>query len=152
VGISVTIGQYDYTLDSKNRLVVPPSYRKSLDRESGTHFVLAKGFDGCIWLFLPSQWETIVEDLKEASAAIKDKSKARAVRRALFGSAEEVTPDDQGRVLISHLLKDHAKLKKNVVIVGAGNKAEIWDEAKWNAYSKKEAVPALEKHAKDLDL
>jgi len=150
--MQVLIGQFDYTLDAKNRLVVPPKFRDALTRENGTHFILAKGLDGCIWLLLPSQWADMLENIKETTKGIADRRQARAVVREFYSSAEEATPDEQGRVLVSHLLKEHGKLKKNVVIVGAGNKAEIWDEAKWNAYSKKEAAPALEKFAKDLDL
>ncbi len=154
MGISVTIGQYDYTLDTKNRLVVPPSYREALVRENGSHFFVttALGDDPCLWFFLPSQWEKLLEDFNEQTKHIKDKSQVRAARVKIFGSASQVQADEQGRILVPHNLKEYAKLKKDVVIVGAGNKAEIWDDAKFQRFSKTKADPAMTKLAKDLDL
>ena len=149
---AVTIGQYEYSLDAKNRLVIPPRYREALYAEQGSHFILAQGLDKCIWLFLPSQWQNLLQDMQETSKGIKNKATARALRRSLFGSAVECPLDDQGRALVPQRHKDHALLKKDVMIVGAGNKAEIWDRARWNAYMKKEAAPSFEKLAKDIDL
>lgn len=152
MGTQVTIGQFEYTLDSKNRVVIPPCFREQLIRERGTHFFLSIGLDGCIWLFLPSQWETFLGDMKEGSKEITDKSKARALRRYLYSSAVEAPLDDQGRLLIPQELKDHADLKKEVLIAGAGDKAEIWDRRRRKAYTKEKAAPAFEELAKDMDL
>ena len=148
----VTIGQYEYTLDPKNRLVVPPRYREALIAEKGTHFVLAMGFDGCIWLFLPSQWERLLEQADDRSKEVRDKRKARAFRRSLYSTAVEAPLDEQGRLLVSQHLKHHAGLRKEVVIAGAGNKAEIWDRSRWQAYTRKEAAPSFAELGKDLDL
>ena len=62
---SVTIGQYEYSLDAKNRLVVPPRYREALYAEQGNHFILALGLDNCIWLILPTQWRNLQQDIQE---------------------------------------------------------------------------------------
>jgi MraZ protein len=148
----VTIGQYEYTLDPKNRLVVPPRYREALIAEKGSHFILATGFDRCIWLFLPSQWESILQDSKDIAKSIKDKQQVRAFMRHLYGNSVEATLDEQGRILVPQTHKAYAALKKEVMIVGVGNKAEIWDRSKWNAYIRKQGSPAFEKLAKDLDL
>lgn len=154
MGTQVTIGQYDYTLDAKNRLVVPPSYREALVRENGSHFFVttALGDEPCLWFFLPSQWEQLLESFNQQTAHIKDKSHVRGLRVKMFGSAAQAPVDDQGRILIPHNLKEYAKLKRDVVIVGAGNKAEIWDEAKFQKFTKTKAEPAMAKLAKELDL
>lgn len=150
--MSVTIGQYEYNLDPKNRLVVPPRYREALAAERGNHFYLSIGIDGCLWLFLPSQWEAFLREVKETARGIRDKARARALKRRLYSTAESAPLDEQGRVLIPQNLKDHARLRKEVVISGAGDKAEIWDRARWQAYTKKEAAPSFDKLARDLDL
>ncbi|MFA6092881.1 MAG: division/cell wall cluster transcriptional repressor MraZ [Elusimicrobiota bacterium] len=150
--MTVTIGQYEYSLDPKNRLVVPPRYREALHAEKAPHFILAIGQDQCLWLFLPSQWEAFLEDAKSLSREVKDKAKARAARRHLFSSAVEAPLDDQGRVLVPQNLKDYAALAKDVVVVGAGNKAEIWSRGRWTEYSRKQAAPSFSELAKDLDL
>lgn len=148
----VTIGQYEYTLDPKNRLVVPPRYREALAAEKGSHFILAIGIDRCLWLLLPSQWEAVLQDTKEASQSIKDKARARAFRRHLYGSAVETPLDEQGRILVPQGLKEYAGLRKDVSIIGAGNKAEVWDRSRWKSYSRSQAAPSFEKLARDLDL
>ncbi len=149
--MQVTIGRYDYSLDPKNRLVVPGRYREALLAEKGRHFIMAVGLDHCIWLFLPSQWEAFLEDSKTSTRDMKGE-KARAVKRHIFSSAIEAELDEQGRILVPQHLKDHAGLKKDVVVSGAGNKAEIWDSKGWESYSRKQAGPSFERLAADLDL
>ena len=148
----VTIGQYEYTLDPKNRVVAPPRYREFLNAEKSDHFILAMGLDRCIWLFLPSQWERFLENATENTRTLREKQKARAIKRLLYSTAVEAPVDDQGRILVPQTLKDHAGLRKNVVIAGAGDKAELWDRERWNSYIRKEASPSYEKLAKELDL
>lgn len=148
----VTIGQYEYRIDPKNRLVVPPRYREALAAEKGSHFILAIGIDKCIWLFLPSQWEDFERDMREGSRSMKNKVNARALKRRIYSTAMEAPLDEQGRVLINHHLASHAGLRKHVTIAGAGNKAEIWDRSRWESYQKKQAAPSFEKLAKDLDI
>ena len=149
--MQVTIGRYDYSLDPKNRLVVPGRYREALLAEKGGHFIMSVGLDRCIWLFLPSQWEAFLEDSKTSTRGMKGE-KARAVKRHIFSSAIEAELDEQGRILVPQHLKEHADLKKDVVVSGAGNKAEIWDSQSWERYSRKRAGPSFESMAKDLDL
>lgn len=121
------IGTYEYSLDPKNRVFVPPRYRDQLAAEQGRHFILSMGFDRCLYLFLPSQWERILTDNK-GDLTLRDKHGQRALKRFLFSNAMEAPPDDQGRILISQRFKQHAGLKKEVVILGSGTKAEIWDK------------------------
>jgi len=150
--MAVTIGHYEHKLDSKNRLAIPPKYREALIAEKGSHFTLALGIDDCITLFLPSQWENYLNSLNQEIRAYKNRSQARAIKRHIFQSAVEAPLDSQGRVLVPQNLKDHAKLTKDVVVTGVGDKAEIWDRKNWEKYHKTQAIPSFQKLAKDLDL
>lgn len=152
MGNVVLTGKYDYTLDGKNRLVVPPSYREVLTQEKGTHFMLVHGFDGDLWLFLPSQWEQYQTHALEATKKMKDAAASRAGMMEFFSMAERADVDDQGRILVPEGFKDHAKLKKEVVIAGAGTKATIWDAATYEQHSKKKGKPALALLAKELGI
>ena len=148
----VTIGQHEHKLDPTNRLAIPPIYREALIAEKGSHFTLAVGIDACISLFLPSQWENYLTTVKEEMRTSKSKSQVRAAKRHIFSTAVPAPLDTQGRVLIPQNLKDHARLKKNVMISGAGDKAEIWDLAGWRKYTQSVAAPSFKRLAKDLDL
>jgi len=147
----VTIGQYEYTLDTKNRLVVPSRYRDLLAEEKGSYFIVARGFDGCLFLLLPSQWEKFLQEMQERAKSIPDGAKARDFKRMVFTTATEAPLDDQGRILIQQNQKEYAGLKKDVVITGAGNKAEIWDAKRWVKTSQA-AATAFQELAKDMDL
>lgn len=109
------IGRYEYSLDPKNRMFVPPRYRELLHKEKGEHFILSLGIDGCLYLFLPSQWERLLSQSQDIFQ-FKDKTKQRAVKRHLFSSAHEVPLDEQGRMLIPPQLKDHAGMKRDIVV------------------------------------
>ena len=124
----------------------------ALHAEKESHFILALGIDRCISLFLPSQWEGVLRDLSERSTTVKNKATVRAFKRQLYGSAAEAPLDDQGRVLIPQVLVSYAKLRKDVTIIGVGNKAEIWDSAAWAAYEKKQAAPSFVKLAQAVDI
>lgn len=133
--MSALIGRYEYALDPKHRVFVPPRYREELAREKGNHFILSVGLDRCLYLFLPSQWDKLLNDSREIFQH-KDRAKQRALKRYIFSNAQEVQLDDQGRILIPTHLVEHARLKRDVVVLGSGTKAEIWDKAAHDAQSK----------------
>jgi len=149
--MALLIGRYDYSLDPKNRLAVPPKYRETLALEKGRSFYLTSGMEGCLYLFLPSQWEKLLEgDLKMFS--LPDKEQERAFKRKFFSEALEVEPDAQGRILIPQYLKEHAGLRFDVLVQGAGRRAEIWDAKRWSDYEKKMVAPAYKKIGKSLEI
>ena len=149
--MALLIGRYDYALDLKNRLAVPPKYRETLAQEKGRSFYLTSGMEGCLYLFLPSQWEKLLaDDLKMFS--LPDKEAERAFKRKFFSEAVEVEPDAQGRILVPQYLKEHAGLKDAVLVQGAGNRAEVWDVKRWNGYEKKMVAPAYKKISKSLEI
>src|ERR1044071_8889151 len=149
--MALLIGRYDYSLDTKNRLAVPPKYREALALEKGHAFFLTSGMEGCLYLFLPSQWEKLLaDDLKMFS--LPDKEQERAFKRKFFSEAVEVEPDGQGRVLVPQYLKEHAGLKGEVLVQGAGTRAEGWDVKRWHDYEKKRVAPTYKKVEKNLEI
>lgn len=149
--MALLIGRHDYSLDPKNRLPVPPKYREILAVEKGRSFFLTSGMEGCLYLFLPAQWEKLLaDDLKMFS--LPNKEQERAFKRKFFSEAVEVEPDAQGRILVPQYLKEHAGLKGEVLVQGAGNRAEIWDSQRWAAYEKSTVAPAYKKIGKSLEI
>lgn len=149
--MALLIGRYDYSLDPKNRLPIPPKYREALAEEKGRSYFLTSGMEGCLYLFLPSQWNRLLaDDLKMFS--MEDKLQERAFKRKFFSEAIEVEPDAQGRILVPQYLKEHAGLKTTVYVQGAGKRAEIWDSRRWSEYERRMVAPAYKRIGKSLEI
>jgi MraZ protein len=132
------IGQYTHTIDDKNRLSLPVKFRK----EMGKRVIITPGLDGCLFVFTPTQWETISEKLGGSSMLQAD---TRSFNRYMLGGAVEADVDSIGRVLVPDFLKEKAQLKKEVVLIGVQNRVEIWNDALWMEYKTK-----VEKEANTL--
>lgn len=117
------MGEYNYSMDSKGRLNFPAKFREQM----GSEFVVTRWLDECLVAFPQSEWQRIADNLRSRSMV-----KTRDIQRFLFSAAEEVTPDKQGRILLGPALRAHAKLEKEVTVIGVGNYAEIWNTAAWN--------------------
>jgi MraZ protein len=124
------LGEYTHTLDPKKRLSLPSKFRK----EMGKKVILTRGFDKCLYLYTVKGWENNAERLAMLSRGNSD---TRQFERMSFAGAMEAEVDSLGRILIPDFLKDFAELKTKVVITGVNDRAEIWDEEKWNAYKVK---------------
>ena len=122
------VGNYEHSMDAKRRLPLPARLRDGL----GKTVVLTRGLEGCVFVYSQSEWLAFAE--KVNTLPILSQSRARSVARLFFGSAMEVELDALGRVLIPDYLKEHAQLKKEVVIVGTGTRLELWDKEKWEQY------------------
>jgi len=125
------IGQFNHTIDDKNRLSLPAKFRQ----EMGKKVVITPGLDSCLFIFSMKEWEKIAERLsvKENSILQADN---RGFNRYLLGGAVEVEIDGVGRMLLPEHLRDRANLKTKVVFIGVRDRAELWDEETWNAYRK----------------
>jgi MraZ protein len=123
------IGQYKHTIDNKKRLALPAKFRGEL----GAKVVVTKGVETCLVVYTEKEWESMSQKL--ASLPISQ-TEARSFTRHLLASAMEVELDKLGRILIPDYLKDYSELEKNVVICGLSNRLEIWNESKWENYSK----------------
>lgn len=123
------IGQYKHTIDIKKRLALPVKFRGEL----GAKIIITKGIENCLVVYTEKEWEIISQKLANLTIS---QGEARAVARHVLSGAMEVILDKLGRMLIPDYLKEYAHFKKNVVICGLSNRLEIWDEQKWENYTK----------------
>jgi MraZ protein len=121
------IGEHRHTLDTKKRLSLPSKFRKEL----GKTVVITKGLDSCIFLYSTKEWKIFTGKLGELSLGQGD---TRAFTRHFMGGAAEVDIDSAGRILIPDFLKDVAHLDAKVMVIGLGDRVELWDEERWNNY------------------
>ena len=127
-------GEAQLSLDSKGRLAIPARYRDMLLEQCAGQLVMTADADGCLLLYPQPEWLPIREKLMQLSAF---NPRIRAMQRFLVGHAEDVLMDAAGRVLVSSTLRSYAVLDKHVMLVGQGNKFELWDEARWQAQHEK---------------
>lgn len=126
------IGEYRHVLDSKNRLIMPASFRSQL----GNTFTVTRWLDGCLTVYTNDQWEKLIEKL----SGIPMTNKAgRDFIRMLTSKAAECELDVQGRIQLPQSLLATADIQKKTVIIGAINHVEIWAEEKWDAYNEENA-------------
>ncbi len=115
-------GEYVHTIDAKGRVIIPAKLREAL----GDDFIIAKGLDSCLAVYPRDQWNQLEAKLQ---ALPMNQPETRAFARFFFAGAMEGEVDKQGRVMVAPHLRAYAKLQKDVVIAGAGNRLEIWDKA-----------------------
>jgi MraZ protein len=113
------------TIDGKGRLAIPARCREAL----GEHVVVTIDTEeACLLLYPAKCWQVIEDNLQRLPSF---NAAARRIQRLLIGHATDVILDGNGRILLPLVLRDYAKLDKQVVMVGQGNKFEIWNELSW---------------------
>jgi MraZ protein len=122
------LGEYTHTMDPKNRLSLPARFRKEL----GKTLVVTRGLDKCLFAYSPKAWEKIVSKFSDLSLA---RSGTRGVNRFFLSGASELDIDAAGRVLLPEVLVSFAGLSSKVVLAGVNDRIEMWDEARWKAYT-----------------
>lgn len=122
------IGEYQHTLDPKNRVIMPSKFREKL----GDSFVMTKGLDNCLFVYSSEEWSIVEDKLKTLPMTNKD---ARAFVRFFFAGACECELDKQGRILMPNNLKEYAKIDKELVIIGVSTRIEIWSRDEWNKFN-----------------
>ena len=115
-------------LDSKGRLAVPAKHREALAADSNGRVILTADPSQCLLVYPFAEWEPIQKRLMALSSF---NERIRGLQRLLVGHADDVELDGAGRILVPPALRTYAALDKRVVLVGQGNKFELWDEAKW---------------------
>ncbi len=122
-------GEYDVTLDSKGRFLLPAGLKKILP-EGTFKFVLNRGQDNCLNMYLPEDWRILEDKLSEVNPF--DSRENRMVRRALIAGAVTLEIDSAGRLNIPDNLITYSGLDKEIVLAGDLNKIEIWDKKEYN--------------------
>jgi len=118
-------------LDAKGRLAVPARYREALLQQCDGQIVITINHEQrCLWLYPLDVWEEIENKLIKAPSLTPE---VQRLKRLLIGHATDCEVDGNGRVLVPPPLRDYGELTKRVMLVGQGNKFEIWDEDLWNA-------------------
>ena len=125
------IGEFEHSIDTKGRLVLPAKIKDDLGKE----FIVTKGLDGCLFGYSLAEWNKFEEKLK--TLPLTNKITRDFVRFFLSGAVAEET-DKQGRFLLPANLREYASLTKDAVIIGVGTRIEIWDKKKWDEYNSEE--------------
>ena len=138
------MGEYNHTIDAKSRLIIPSKFRETL----GDEFVVTKGLDGCLFVFDNTEWTAFEEKLKKLPSLTNPD--VRKFIRFFMAGATAVEVDKQGRILIPPSLREHAGLQKDVTVIGAANRAEIWDTERWIAYQNSQDEEELQEAMEGL--
>jgi MraZ protein len=136
------MGEYSHTIDNKGRLIFPVKFRDAL----GEKFIATKGLDNCLFVYTQEEWAILENKLKQLPLA---KPEARAFVRFFFAGAAELEADKQGRVLLPTNLREHARLDKDVIVIGVSSRIEIWGKEAWDEYNS-QIGPEVTKIAENL--
>lgn len=140
-------GVTNLNLDAKGRMAVPARYRDRLQAESEGRVVVTVDRDGCLLIYPLGEWEVIERELVKLPTLNKQ---ARRLQRLLIGHATECEFDGQGRILVPGPLREFAGIDRHVVLIGQGNKFELWDEDTWN--ERRAAWMAADEEDEGLEL
>lgn len=121
------LGTHNPKLDEKGRVILPARFRDEL--ESGV--VVTRGQENCLYVFSAREFEAMHEKIRQAPVTSKT---ARDFLRVFLSGASSETPDKQNRITIPSVLRAYAELDRDLTVIGAGNRVEIWNTAKWDAY------------------
>lgn len=117
------------TVDTKGRMAIPARYRASLGGEEKVPLVITIDTEEtCLLLYPAAQWQIIEDNLQKLPSF---NAAARRIQRLLIGHATDVELDNNGRILIPPVLRKYAELEKDVVMIGQGNKFEVWNTLLW---------------------
>lgn len=118
------------TLDAKGRLAIPSRYRERLESRAEGHLVVTVDRDYCLLIYPLPDWEKIERKLMNLSSL---NMQSRRLQRLMVGHAAELEMDGHGRILLPRELREFAGLVRRAMLIGQGNKFELWDEENWSA-------------------
>lgn len=121
------LGTHAPKMDDKGRVILPARFRDEL--ESGV--VVTRGQENCLYVFSAREFEAMHDKIRQAPVTSKT---ARDFLRVFLSGASSETPDKQNRITIPLNLRNYAELDRDLTVIGAGNRVEIWNTAKWDAY------------------
>ncbi len=121
------LGTYEPKLDDKGRVILPAKFREQL----ADGLVLTRGQERCLYVFSDKEFHRMFQELKKAPTTSKQ---ARDYMRVLLSGASDERPDRQGRITVPAPLRSYANLDRDLVVIGAGTRAEIWNAEAWETY------------------
>lgn len=138
-------GEFDHSVDDKGRVIIPNKFRSSL----GERFSMTKGVGGCIFVYTENAYKELSETLNS-----QRQLDAHTMRLQRFFTATETSVDGQGRVAIPSKLREWAKIGEqgDVVIVGTGNRIEIWGKASWDRYNDELTDAMITESAREVGI
>ena len=125
------LGTHAPKLDEKGRVILPAKFRDEL--QGG--LVVTRGQDRCLFVFSTAEFSLVHEKIRQAPVT---SAEARNYLRVFLSGASDEQPDKQGRITIPSALREYAGLGKDLVVIGVGTRAEIWDASAWNEYLAKQ--------------
>lgn len=128
-GGEMLTGEYFHQVDAKGRVRIPPKFKDALGS-----VMITKGAEGCLFIFSAPQFKQQLEK-KMYETDIFDVAGNRQLR-TVFSSVFEFEEDNQGRSLLPIALRKFAKIDKDVVFIGVGNRAELWAKEEWDRYQE----------------
>jgi MraZ protein len=124
-------GASKVTLDAKGRMAIPTRYRAAVASRCDGSLVATIDRDPCLLLYPLPDWEDVERRLMRLPG---NKPAIRAYQRRMVGHAAEMEMDSHGRILIARELREFAGLDRQLMLIGQGNKFELWDESRWNEW------------------
>ena len=121
------MGEFHHTIDEKGRIIIPSKFREEL----GNSFIITRGLEECLFIYSMENWNKITSKLNSLPFTKRD---ARSFTRFFLSGATAAEFDKQGRINITSPLVSYAELKKECVIIGVGDRLEIWSSEKWNNF------------------
>jgi len=141
------IGEYEATIDAKGRFLLPSGFKKQLPESGGDSFVINRGFEPCLSLYTSKSWKPIFSQLSDLNDF---DPKVRQFRRYFLNGATQVELDSAGRLLIPKNLMEYAGLGRDIVLVSAIDKIEIWDKIKYQQFFETFSPEAFSDLAKEV--
>ena len=139
------MSEYNHTLDTKGRLIIPAKFREVL----GEEFVISKGMDGCLFVYANDDWNAFEQKLTSLPLINKE---ARQFARFFLAGAATVEVDKQGRILLPAHLREFAGLEKDVVLVGVGSRVEIWSKERYLENNDFDDMDEIAEHMAELGI
>ena len=141
------IGEYEATLDTKGRFLLPAGFKKQLPEGGAEHFIVNRGLEKCLSLYPMKSWKPIFSDISNLNDF---DPKVRQFRRYFLNGATQVELDSASRILLPKNLMEHAGLERDIVLVSAVNKIEIWDKNKYQQFFETFSPEAFSNLAKEV--
>ena len=141
------LGEFEATMDAKGRFLLPAGFKKQLPENGVEVFVINRGFEKCLSLYTIESWQPLFGELSKLNDF---DPKVRQFKRYFLNGATQVTPDGAGRLLLPKNLMEYAGLEKDIVLVSAIDKLEIWDKTKYQQFFETFSPEAFSDLAKEV--